>query len=134
MDDTFSFFGRSVPNLAKLFGSTLVILGILSFAITGFDSAAKTALIPAAMGAPMFLLGLLSERNEKNRHHYMHACMVLALFMVVSPISMFVMMGVPDSNLTLVSLILLLIIGSTFMVAGIKSFRHARILRESSGV
>lgn len=134
MDDTFSFLGMSVPNLARYFGSLLVIWGIISFALADFDPDAKTALIPTVMGAPMLLLGILSLRDEKNRHHYMHACMVLALIMVFSPLSMFAMMGRPDSDLTLASLIILMSLGSTFMVAGIKSFRHARILRESSGV
>tara|TARA_B100000214_G_scaffold363732_1_gene329575 strand:+ start:3184 stop:3582 length:399 start_codon:yes stop_codon:yes gene_type:complete len=132
MDDAFSFFGRSVPDLAKIIGSILVIFGIATYIISNQSSI--TALIPSFMGAPLLVLGLLSERMPEMRHHLMHASMVLALFMVIMPISMVAMMGIPDSSLTLVSLMALLVLGSIFMVAGIKSFRHARILRESSGV
>ena len=132
MDDAFSFFGRSVPDLAKIIGSILVIFGIATYIIS--DQSSITALIPSFMGAPLLVLGLLSERMPEMRHHLMHASMVLALFMVIMPISMVAMMGIPDSSLTLVSLMALLVLGSIFMVAGIKSFRHARILRESSGV
>ena len=132
MEDTFLFFGRSVPDLAKTLGSILAIFGIAMYIISGQSSV--TALIPSFMGVPLMLLGLLSERMPENRHHLMHASMVLALLMVIMPIAMVVAMGVPDSNLTVTSLFTLLIIGSIFLVAGIKSFRHARILRESSGV
>tara|TARA_B100000965_G_scaffold367042_1_gene352735 strand:- start:4955 stop:5353 length:399 start_codon:yes stop_codon:yes gene_type:complete len=132
MDDTFSFFGRSVPDLAKIIGSILVIFGIATYIIS--DQSSFTALIPSFMGAPLSVLGILSERMPDMRHHLMHASMVLALFMVIMPISMVAMMGIPDSSLTLASLMALLVMGSIFMVAGIKSFRHARILRESSGV
>ena len=132
MEDTFLFFGRSVPDLAKILGSILVIFGIAMYIISGQSSV--TALIPSFMGVPLTLLGLLSERMPENRHYLMHASMVLALLMVIMPIAMVVAMGVPDSDLTITSLFTLLILGSIFLVAGIKSFRHARILRESSGV
>ena len=132
MDDTFLFFGRSVPDLAKLLGSILTIFGIAVYIIS--DQSSITALIPSFMGAPLLFLGILSERMPDTRHHLMHASMVLALIMVIAPIAMVARMGIPDSSLTMLSLIALLVMGSIFMVAGIKSFRHARILRESSGV
>jgi len=132
MDDAFSFFGRSVPDLAKIIGSILVIFGIATYIIS--DQSSITALIPSFMGAPLLVLGIMSERMPDMRHHLMHACMVLALLMLIMPISMVAMMGIPDSSLTLASLVALLVMGSIFMVAGIKSFRHARKLRESSGV
>ena len=132
MDDAFSFFGRSVPDLAKIIGSILVIFGIATYIIS--DQSSITALIPSFMGAPLLVLGILSERMPDMRHHLMHASMVLALIMVIAPIAMVARMGIPDSSLTMLSLIAHLVMGSIFMVAGIKSFRHARILRESSGV
>ena len=132
MDDAISFFGRSVPDLAKIIGSILVIFGIATYIIS--DQSSITALIPSFMGAPLLVLGILSERMPDMRHHLMHASMVLALIMEIAPIAMVARMGIPDSSLTMLSLIALLVMGSIFMVAGIKSFRHARILRESSGV
>ena len=132
MEDVFSFFGRSVPDLAKILGSILAIFGIAVYIISGQSSI--TAMIPTFMGVPLLFLGILSERMPDKRHHLMHASMVLALLMVVMPIAMVVAMGAPDSNLTIASLFTLLTIGSIFLVAGIKSFRHARMVRESSGV
>jgi len=131
MSDRFTIFGQTVPRIAIINGIVLFIWGIISFGIAGFDWDAKTALIPTAMGTPMLLMGILSERNESNSHHYMHACMVLALVMVISPISMFGMMGIPESPLALLSNLLLIQVGISFIIIGIKSFRHARLLREA---
>ena len=91
-----------------------------------------TALIPAFMGMPMLLLGFLSERNPSNRHHYMHACMVLALIMALGGARVVTGFG-GMSVLAIVSHLLLLQVGISFTIVGIKSFRHARELRESSG-
>jgi uncharacterized membrane protein len=65
-----------MPNLAKTIGILLTLLGILSYTVTG--AASWTALIPAFVGIPLFLLGLFA-RNEKARKHLMHAAVVLAL-------------------------------------------------------
>ena len=63
----------------------------------------------------------------------MHAAIVFALLMVMGGAQ-----GLLDiegkSNLALGSHIILVVLGIIFMVAGIMSFRHARKLRESSGV
>ena len=79
----------------------------------------------------MLGLGVMAERDNENLRHYMHTAMIVALAMVMMPIGMFWSMGVPDSSLTLASLLALLLIGATFIFAGIRSFRHARMLRES---
>ena len=102
MDDVFLFFGRSVPDLAKLLGFILTIFGIAAYIISGQSSI--TALLPSFMGAPLLLLGILSERMPDARHHLMHASMVLALLMAISPIGMVANEGIPDSSLTIVSL------------------------------
>lgn len=65
-----------MPTLAKTIGILLMLLGILSFAMSG--AASWTALIPAIVGTPLFLLGYFA-RNEKARKHLMHAAVILAL-------------------------------------------------------
>jgi hypothetical protein len=62
----------------------------------------------------------------------MHAAMVVAFLMVLGGAR--VITGWNEmSNLTLASHIVLIATGACFMTAGIKSFRHARKLREASG-
>ena len=133
MDDAFTFMGMSVTNLAKLFGLILVAWGIIAYFMQSADPPSITAMIPAFMGAPLLILGILSERNEANRHHYMHAAMIFALLMVIGGAQGLIDIG-GKSNLAIGSHLILVVLGSIFMTAGIMSFRHARKLRESSGV
>ena len=133
MEGIFTFMGMSVSNLAKLFGGILVAWGVVAYFMQSSDPPSITAMIPAFMGLPLLSFGLLSDWNESNSHHYMHAAMVFALLMVMGGAQ-----GLLDiegkSNLALGSHIILVVLGIIFMVAGIMSFRHARKLRESSGV
>ena len=133
MDDAFTFMGMSVTNLAKLFGLILVAWGIIAYFMLSADPPSITAMIPAFMGLPLLSLGLLADWNESNSHHFMHTAMVFALLMVLGGAQ-----GLLDidgkSNLAIGSHLILALLGIIFMIAGIMSFRHARKLRESSGV
>ena len=129
MSNEFRFLGLTIPNLAMLSGSILILWGFFSYIVS--DSGSITALIPSFFGVPLLILGFLSIRNESNKHHYMHASMIVALVSVLGGFRIF---QIEDaSNLTLASHLILLVVGIIFMVGGILSFRHARKLRESLG-
>ena len=129
MSNEFRFLGLTIPNLAMLLGSILILWGFFSYIAS--DSGSITALIPSFFGVPLLILGFLSIRNESNKHHYMHASMIVALVSVLGGFRIF---QIEDaSNLTLASHLILLVVGIIFMVGGILSFRHARKLRESFG-
>ena len=129
MSNEFRFLGLTIPNLAMLLGSILILWGFFSYIAS--DSGSITALIPSIFGVPLLILGFLSIRNESNKHHYMHASMIVALISVLGGFRIF---QIEDaSNLTLASHLILLVVGIIFMVGGILSFRHARKLRESLG-
>ena len=128
MGEEFRVFGISVPRIAILNGVVLSAWGVIAYFIQSSDPPSITALIPAFMGLPMLLLGLLSERNPTNRNHYMHACMVVALIMALGGARV-VAGGM--SWLAIVSHLLLLQVGVSFTIVGIMSFRHARLQRES---
>ena len=129
MSNEFRFLGLTIPNLAMLSGSILILWGFFSYFAS--DSGSITALIPSFFGVPLLILGFLSIRNESNKHHYMHASMIVALVSVLGGFRIF---QIEDaSNLTLASHLILLVVGIIFMVGGILSFRYARKLRESLG-
>ena len=129
MSNEFRFLGLTIPNLAMLSGSILILWGFFSYIAS--DSGSITALIPSFFGVPLLILGFLSIRNVSNKHHYMHASMIFALISVLGGFRIF---QIEDaSNLTLASHLILLVVGIIFMVGGILSFRHARKLRESLG-
>ena len=61
MSDEFKFMRTSVPNFAIICGGLLVMSGIASYLIS--DTGSLTALIPSIFGAPLIILGLLSNKN-----------------------------------------------------------------------
>ena len=81
MAEHFTMMGQTVPRIAIIQGSILSSWGALAYLVQSADPPSVTALIPAFMGFPMIILGVLSEINDANRHHYMHASMILALVM-----------------------------------------------------
>ncbi len=83
MSDEFTFFGWPVPKLARVDGGFLVLWGIVAYFLQSADPPSITAMIPAFLGAPLLMLGILADRDEAHLHHYMHAAMVVALLMVL---------------------------------------------------
>jgi cytochrome bd-type quinol oxidase subunit 2 len=71
--------GVRMAGLTVLFGGSLIFLGVGSFATAYFarGEVAFTALIPAAIGAVLAVLGALSFK-ESRRKHTMHAAAALA--------------------------------------------------------
>ena len=132
MSDEFTFLGITVPRFATISGGLLVIWGIFSYITQSADPPSITAAIPALLGLPMLGLGIMADRDEKNLRHYMHASMVFALLMALGGAR--VITSFSDmSSLAIISHLLLLVIGATFIFVGVRSFRHARMLREAGG-
>ena len=132
MSEEFTAFGMTIPRIAILNGAILTVWGAISYFMQSADPPSITALIPAFMGFPMLTLGMLSEKNTKNRHHYMHASMALALVMTIGGAR--IVTGYSDmSTLAIISHLLLLQVGISFIIVGVKSFRHARLQREATG-
>ena len=133
MGEEFSFLGMTVPRIAIMNGIVLCAWGIIAYFIQTSDPPSVTALIPAVFGFPMLLMGALSKWNDDNRHHYMHASMVIALVMILGGARV-VLNFSGMSVLGIVSHLLLLLVGVSFTIVGIMSFRHARLIRESAVV
>ena len=128
MSDEFTVSGLTIPRIAIYEGAILVLWGVAAYIISGQSSI--TAMIPSFMGAPLMILGLLSEKIPDMRHHLMHASMVMALLMVLGGARVFADFS-DMSNLAISSHIILILVGATFMICGIMSFRAARLAREA---
>ena len=128
MSDEFTVSGLTIPRIAIYEGAILVLWGVAAYIISGQSSI--TAMIPSFMGAPLMILGLLSEKIPDMRHHLMHASMVMALLMVLGGARVFADFS-DLSNLAISSHIILIFVGATFMICGIMSFRAARLAREA---
>ena len=73
-----------MPRITVIFSLLYIALGLGGFFLTG--AVHKTALIPAAIGAVLLLLGLLGG-NEKLRMHVMHAALVIGLLALLGTVS-----------------------------------------------
>jgi uncharacterized membrane protein HdeD (DUF308 family) len=129
MSNEFRFLGQTIPNLAIISGSILIIWGIFSYLSSTTGS--FTSLIPSFVGLPLLILGFLSNKDKSNKHHYMHASMIIALFSVLGGLR--ILTAEDPTDLMIASHLILIVVGTIFMVGGILSFRHARKLRESLG-
>ena len=132
MDQEFRFLGMTVPKIATLNGLLLCAWGAFAYLSQSADPPSITAAIPAFLGLPMLGLGVMADRDEKNLRHYMHAAMILALVMTAGGARVVTSFS-SMSTLAIISHLLLLQVGISFMVVGIRSFKHARMLREAGG-
>ncbi len=65
-----------MPRITVAFSFIYIALGLAGFFLTG--AVHKTALIPAAIGAVLLILGLLGNK-ENLRMHVMHAALLVGL-------------------------------------------------------
>ena len=126
MSTQFTFLGMSVPLIAKMNGLMLIVWGLVAYFLQTSENPSITAMIPAFFGFFLLLLGFLSLWNPGNRHHYMHASMVLALVMILGGVRVFPIDN-EMSNLAISSHLILIFSGVFFIFIGVKSFRFARI-------
>ncbi len=121
-----------MPTTAIWFGRILILLGIIGYGYGLMNGAASlTALIPAAFGLILMILGHLSQSKESLRKHLMHVAVLIGLIGFVVPLGR-ILSKVNDLQLSfafltqaLMSLICLL-----FVALCVKSFVDARRLRE----
>jgi hypothetical protein len=124
-----------VASTALAFGTLLILLGVVGYVATGMVSV--TALIPAAFGLLLALLGLLA-RQEALRKHAMHAAAALALVGFLATVSVFagplpalLAGGDVARPAAVISRAVMAILMLVFLVLCIKSFRDARLARKS---
>ncbi|MCB1024154.1 MAG: hypothetical protein KDB79_07185 [Acidobacteria bacterium] len=69
-----------MPRIAINFGRLLVLIGIIGYAIGYFDGKlSATALIPAAFGIVLMILGYIGHTKESLRKHVMHVAVLVGL-------------------------------------------------------
>lgn len=113
-------------------GGILIVAGIAGYVLTG--AASITALIPAALGVALVVLGLVGVRRPDLRKHVMHVALLVALIGLAGSISGLLALpgalsageGVrPAIALRAVMAVMLLV----YLGVGIKSFVDARRAR-----
>jgi uncharacterized membrane protein len=112
----------NMPKVAVGCGVLLIIQGAGFYVGTGASSV--TSLIPAFIGLPILLLGLLAFR-EAWRKHAMHAAAAFGLLGLLAAVGRIASAGWSLSAAG-TSLMLMILLCGGFIVLCIKSFRDAR--------
>jgi hypothetical protein len=119
-----------MPKLSINTGVLLIILGIMSYILTGAASA--TALIPSFFGLAFAGLGYLAKKSESMRKHAMHGALLLAVLGLGGSfgglMNIIGMIGgtEPERLGASIGQALMAVICIIFIVAGVKSFIDAR--------
>lgn len=126
---------RLMPTIAIVFGILLSALGLGAYVGTGSHSV--TALIPAFLGAPILLCGILAGIFPKARMHVMHVAALLGLLGTAGGLGM----GLPNVQALMdgtaarpfaVSMQLAMgVISLLFLAFCVKSFIDARRARKA---
>ncbi|MHC4399042.1 MAG: hypothetical protein ACYTG0_05110 [Planctomycetota bacterium] len=111
-----------MPKVAVAVAALLIIQGVAFY--VGTPSKSPTALIPAAVGLPILILGILAVRQTA-RKHAMHGAAAFALLGLLAAVWRIAARGVSWSAAG-VSLLLMVVICGGFVALCVKSFLDAR--------
>jgi hypothetical protein len=96
------------------------------------DHESKTALIPAAVGVILILLGVFARMNEGLRKHLMHVAVIIALLgFIASAGRLLSKVSELTYNAAVVSQVSMALVCLLFVILAIKSFVDARRRNES---
>ena len=116
-----------MPKLTMLIGVDLILLGIIVTILS--DSGSFTSMIPAIVGVVLLLLGLGANAKPDLSHHLLHAAMAVALISALSSLGSAIGRG--STGWALFSQILTAVLCAILIFFGIRSFRAARLARET---
>ncbi len=121
--------------LAVWIGSLLAALGVIGYVASGMAS--WTAMIPAFLGLPILICGIIGLRNEKLRKHVMHVALLICLLGIIGTFSgliaaLSMLTGTeverPQAVLAQAGTAVLCLV---FLFFGIRSFVRARLMRSA---
>ena len=121
----FTFFGQRMENISVAYGILLIVWGVGITLISGSDS--FTSLIPAVLGVPVLIFGILSIVFPNKKKLFMHIVVTVGLIIFLGGLDFLRSLGDPFQNVWAdTSKLMLMISGFLFTFLCIKSFIFAR--------
>jgi len=131
-DKEFRFLGLTMVNLTVLYGAFLVAVAIVS----SIGSTSITSWIPAMIGGPILVSGILAAVAPAQKKTWMHVAVLFGLLAFLGGFRFFAGFfadaGVFGKPKAAVAQLLLLVTGGIYTRACVKSFIHARRTREAA--
>ena len=129
MSEEFRVAGQSIPTITTAYGAFLVLWGIIISQIS--DSSSITSYFPSMLGAPLLISGVLANAIPEKRKLWMHIAATFGLLSALGGTRFFMVMG-DGIDYASGSMLMLLLTGAGFTFICVKSFIHARKMREAS--
>ena len=129
MSEEFRVAGQSIPTITTAYGAFLVLWGIIISQIS--DSSSITSYFPSMLGAPLLISGILANAMPEKRKLWMHIAATFGLLSAIGGTRFFMVMG-DGLDYASGSMLMLFLTGSGFTFICVKSFIHARKMREAS--
>jgi len=122
-----------MPSTAIISGVLLIFIGIAGYVFSLVDgNTSLTALIPAAFGLLLAILGFIAKSNENLRKHLMHAAVLVGLLGFLIPTARLVsQMSSLTVSLAVLSQAAMAIVCLFFVILSVQSFINARRNRTS---
>jgi len=116
-------------------GLLLITLGLGFFSFSSYlhgSTTSFTALIPTVIGIPLILMGILAKLIPAKRSMFMHIAVLLGIICVSGGAMGFKGLLNREISLSIVEQLVLCLIGVDYTINSIRSFRHARKLRNAN--
>ncbi len=117
-----------MPSTAIISGVFLILIGIVGYVFSDLESTKRlTALIPAAFGLLLVVLGFIAKSNENLRKHLMHAAVIVGLLGFFIPTAR-LLMNASDIRMSLgvLSQAAMALVCLFFVILSVQSFANAQ--------
>ena len=130
-NNEYKIFGLTIEKLSIFYGLFLVLWGVLISFISGSDS--FTSYIPSILGLPILILSFFSIKFSSRKKLFMHIVVIIGLIIFLGGLDFIraLVIGNAFDNIWAdISKLMMLITGLIFVYQCIKSFMHAKKVRE----
>ena len=127
----FKTLGLSIEKFSIFYGLFLIFWGVIISLISGSDS--FTSYIPSILGFPILIFAYLSIKFISKKKIFMHIVVLLGLIIFLGGLDLIrsILTGVAFTNYWAdISKLMMLITGLFFTYECVKSFIHARRVKE----
>ena len=129
----FKIFGLSIEIFSVLYGSFLIFWGVIISFLSGSNS--FTSYIPSILGIPILLFAYLSTKFLSKKKMFMHIVVLFGIIIVIGGLDFLrsLISGYAFENFWAdISKLMMLLSGFFFVYQCIRSFIHARKVKEQT--
>ena len=128
MEEKFTFCGITMDRFSLAYGCFLIIWALTVSILTQSNS--LTSWIPAFIGAPIALMGILTMLYPSRGKIWMHIAIVFGLLALLGGLDFFRGIAHPDGPFAVlgasISKLMLFLTGGIYIIGSVRSFLSAR--------